>query len=138
MSIEAGAAPVWEQRYRAPVSFLPEWSPHAPDRCVYASNESGVWQVHVWEPIAGERRQATNNPVGLIDGLPTYDGKGVLWFEDETGDESGRWLVQPFRGGETRPFLEGVPVGWDEGLAQAPGIVAAGISDRGGFGVHVS
>src|SRR5437867_11398615 len=112
MSLEQGEMPVWEQRYRAPISFLPEWSPDAPDRCVYASNESGVWQVHAWDPTTGERRQVTNNPVGLIDGLPTHDGEGVLWFEDETGDESGRWLVQPFGGGETHPFLEGVPVGW--------------------------
>ena len=39
--------------------------------------------------------------------------------------------LQPFEGGGDEPFLEGVPVGWDEGMAQAPGIVAAGISDRG-------
>src|SRR5207244_4236381 len=56
---------------------------------------------------------------------------------DETGDESGRWLVQPFDGGETRPFLEGIPHGWSEGLAQAPGIVVVGLSDRDGFSVHV-
>ena len=35
----------WERRFRAPVSFLPEWSPQAPTRVVYASNEGGIWQV---------------------------------------------------------------------------------------------
>ena len=39
-------------------------------------------------------------------GAPTFDGEGVLWFQDETGDESGRWLVQQFHGGETRAFLD--------------------------------
>jgi hypothetical protein len=62
----------------------------------------------------------------------------VLWFQDETGSEAGRWVVQPVAGGGTTPFLEGVPHGWSEGLAQAPGIVAAGISDSSGFGIYVS
>ncbi len=39
----------WEQRFRAPVSSLPDWSRHAPGRVVYASDESGIWQVHAWE-----------------------------------------------------------------------------------------
>ena len=134
---KAGMA-LWERRFRAPVSFLPEWSPRAPDRCVYASNEAGVWQLFAWEPASGERRQVTNSTIGVIDGTPTLDGEGILWFDDETGDESGRWLVQPFSGGETRAFLEGVPHGWTGGLAQGPGIVAAGISDRDGFAIYVS
>jgi dipeptidyl aminopeptidase/acylaminoacyl peptidase len=86
----------------------------------------------------GVTRQVTDHPVGLIDAVPTLDGDGVLWFQDETGDESGCWLVQPFHGGDTRPFLDGVPHGWSDGLAQAPGIVVVAISDRDGFAVHVS
>lgn len=128
----------WERRFRAAVSFLPEWSPHGPDHGVYASNEPGVWQLHAWDVETGERRQVTEEPVGVVDGAPTLDGEGVLWFQDETGSEAGRWVVQPFGGGETTPFLDGVPHGWSEGLAQAPGIVAAGISDSAGFGIYVS
>ena len=130
--------PSWEQRFRAPVSYLPEWSPAAPGRVVYASNESGRWQIHTLDLERGTTRQVTNDPVGLTDVVPTLDGEGVLWFQDETGDESGRWLVQPFHGGDTEPFLVGVPHGWSDGLAQAPGIVVAAISDRDGFAVHVS
>ena len=33
---------------------------------------------------------------------------------------------------------DGVPHGWNEGLAQAPGIVAAAISDRDGFAIYIS
>ena len=128
----------WERRFRAAVSFLPAWSPHAPDRTVYASNESGVWQLHAWDAATGERRQVTHEPVGVLDGTPTLDGEGVLWFQDETGSEAGRWVVQPFGGGDTSPLLEGVPHGWEGGLAQAPGIVAAGISNEDGFGIYVS
>ena len=132
------ATPPWEQRFRAPVSYLPEWSPAAPGRAVYASNESGRWQIHTLDLERGSTRRVTDDPVGLIDAVPTLDGEGVLWFQDETGDESGRWLVQPFDGGDTEPFLLGVPHGWSDGLAQAAGIVVAAISDRDGFAVHVS
>ena len=91
-----------------------------PDRVVYASNESGVWQVHAWDVATGARRQVTDHPVGLVDGTQTLDGEGVLWFQDETGDESGQWYVQPFAGGESRPFLEGVPHGWNEASRSSP------------------
>jgi len=128
----------WERRFRVPVSFLPQWSPAAPDRVAYASSEDGVWQVHAWDVGSGSRRRVTDNPVGVIDGTPTLDGEGIVWFEDETGSEAGRWLVQPFDGGDTSAFLDDVPHGWNEGLAQAAGIVVAGISDQDGFGVHVS
>jgi pimeloyl-ACP methyl ester carboxylesterase len=128
---------LWEQRFRTPVPFFPHWSPLAPEHAVYASNESGVWQVHAWDVSTGERRRVSESAVGVTDGTPTLDGEDVLWFDDETGDESGRWLVQPFAGGETRPFLEGVPHGWSEGLAQAPGIVALGISSSEGFAIYV-
>ncbi len=132
------STPAWEQRFRAPVSYLPEWSPAAPRNAVYVSNESGVWQVHTFDTETNARRQVTDHPVGLVDAVPTLDGEGVLWFQDESGDESGRWHVQPWHGGETTLFLDGVPHGWNEGLAQAPGIVVAAISDREGFAVHVS
>jgi len=138
MSAGKRSTPLWEERFRTPILSLPEWSPAAPDRCVYASNESGVWQLHAWEPRSGTRRQVTDSAIGVTDGTPTFDGEAVLWFDDATGDESGRWLVQPFRGGQTEPFLSDLPEGWNEGLAQAPGIVAAGISDRSGFAVYVS
>ena len=132
------SAPAWELRFRTPVSFLPEWSPSAPRNAVYVSNESGIWQVHAFDPETDQRRQVTNHPVGLVDAVPALDGESVLWFQDESGDESGRWHVQPFHGGDTTPFLDGVPHGWNEGLAQAPGIVVAAISDRDGFAVYVS
>jgi dipeptidyl aminopeptidase/acylaminoacyl peptidase len=132
----AGSA--WEERFRAPVSYLPEWSPAAPGNAVYVSSESGVWQVHTLDVDTGRRRQVTDHPVGLVDATPTLDGEGVVWFEDDTGDESGRWLVQPFHGGETRPLLVGVPHGWSEGLAFAPGVIAAALSGRDGFTVYVT
>jgi len=132
------ALPTWERRFRAPTTSMPDWSRHAPDRLVYAGNESGVWQVHCLDAVSGKSRRVTDHPVGVTDGTPTLDGSGVLWFADETGAESGRWFVAPFTGGDARPFLQGVPDGWSDGLAQAPGIVAAAVSGPDGFAVYVS
>jgi dipeptidyl aminopeptidase/acylaminoacyl peptidase len=138
MAVAQDTLAPWERRFRAPVSFLPTWSPQAPDCCVYASSEAGVWQVFAWNSSTGKRRQVTNEPVGVTDGTPSLDGRDVYWFADDTGDEAGRWLAQPFDGGETRPLFQGVRNGWSEGLAQAPGVVAVGLSDRDGFAVYVS
>jgi dipeptidyl aminopeptidase/acylaminoacyl peptidase len=136
--VSSPSTPAWEARFRSPVSWLPEWSPHAPERVVYASTESGVWQIWAWDLGTGRPRRVTDHPVGVLEGCPTLDGSGVLWFQDETGDESGAWMLEPFEGGDPRPFLEGVPRGWSGGLAQAPGIVAVALSDADGFAVHVS
>jgi dienelactone hydrolase len=131
--------PVWERRVRAPKMTLPLWSPAAPDRCVYETNASGIWQVHTWDVATGETRQVSDHPVGVLQGYATIDADGVLFWQEDTGDETGRWLMQAFEGGGSEPFLEGVPVGWSEGISQAPGIVAAGIStDDGAFEIYVS
>ena len=130
--------PIWEQRLRAPVLSMPDWSPNAPDRIVVESTESGVWQVHTWDVATGARRQVTDHPVGVTAGSVSIDGADVLWWQDESGDESGQWYAAPFGGGDPRPLLDGIPAGWNEGFAQASGTVAASVSDRDGFAVYLS
>jgi len=61
-----------------------------------ASNESGAWQVYAWDRATGERRQVTDDPIGVPGGACTPDGEGIVWFNDTTGDEVGHWLVEPF------------------------------------------
>jgi dipeptidyl aminopeptidase/acylaminoacyl peptidase len=130
--------PVWERRFRAPTITLPRWSRHAPDRTVYGSNESGIWQIHAWDVVTGERRQVSTHPVGVMSGVGSLDGSEVVFWQEDTGDETGRWLAQAWEGGGDEPFVDGVPVGWSEGLAQAPGVTVVGISDRDGFAVYVA
>jgi dipeptidyl aminopeptidase/acylaminoacyl peptidase len=131
--------PVWEHRFRAPKMTLPHWSRGAPDRTVLASNESGVWQVHGWDVASGERRKVSDHPVGVTQGYASPEGAQIVFWQEDTGDETGRWLAQPFEGGASEPLFEGVPVGWNDGLALAPGIAAVAITDRdGGFAVFAS
>jgi dipeptidyl aminopeptidase/acylaminoacyl peptidase len=130
--------PEWERRFRAPQIALFDWSPAAPDHIVLLSNESGVWEIHTHDLATGKRVQASDHAVGVVFGHISPTGEEVAWFEDVSGDESGRWLVQPFGGGDNRPLVDGVPVGWNEGLAQAAGTIAAAISTNDGFGIYVS
>ena len=131
--------PLWERRFRAPKMTLPHWSRNAPDRAVFASNESGVWQVHSWNVGTGERRKISDHPVGVTQGYASLDGDEVLFWQEDTGDETGRWLRQGFEGGGSEPLFEGLPVGWNDGVALGSGIAAVAIADRdGGFAVFVS
>jgi dipeptidyl aminopeptidase/acylaminoacyl peptidase len=130
--------PAWERRFRAPAASFPHWARDASERLVFWSTESGVYQVHVWDRMTGERRRVTDHPVGVVSRALTLDGSHVLFWLDETGSEAGRWCAEPFSGGETVAFLEGVPTGWNQGLAQARGLVAAGVSDADGFAVYVA
>ena len=130
--------PPWKQRFRAPNLTLPGWAIDDPDRLVYASNLSGSWQVHAWDRAGGSHRRVTDHPTGVIACAPTPDGAGVAWFEDSKGDEIGRWLLQPFHGGEVTPVLGDVEPAWSAGLALGPaGRVALGLATRDGFAVRV-
>ncbi|HTG47996.1 MAG TPA: prolyl oligopeptidase family serine peptidase [Actinomycetota bacterium] len=124
--------PLWERRFRAPKLTMPTWSRVAPDRAVFATNVSGVWQVHAWDAVSGEHRQVSNHPVGVTAGVAAFDGSEVFFWQEDTGDETGRWLAEAFEGGAAEPLLEGVPVAWSEGIAQGPGIVCVGLSERDG------
>ena len=129
--------PTWEARFRAPVIFFPHWNRHAPDRIAYASTESGRWQVHSWDVGTGERRQITDDEVGVTDGVVSADGEGIVWLRDETGSEAGRMLISPFRGGGPEPLADELPMGWDEGVALGRTRSIVAMSHDHGFGVYV-
>jgi dipeptidyl aminopeptidase/acylaminoacyl peptidase len=130
--------PRWEARFRAPVLSFPTWAADAPDRLVLASTESGRYQLHAWDRATGRRRQVTHDAVGVIDGQPTRDGTGVIWFRDETGAETGTWVVAPFDvPGDAAPLIDGLPVGWAEGLALGRRRTVAGLSTPEGYSIWV-
>jgi acetyl esterase/lipase len=129
----------WERRFRAPTLSLPTWSRHAPGRTAFVSKESGAYQAHVWDMGRDVRRQVTHEPVGVDLASTTADGSGVAWFHDASGDEHGRWMVEPFDGGDPLPLVPGVPDGWPAGLALGASVRAVGTADRHGtFAIHVA
>jgi dipeptidyl aminopeptidase/acylaminoacyl peptidase len=128
--------PNWEARFRAPVLSFPAWSPDAPDRLAIASTENGSYQLYAWDRAAGRRRRVTDDPVGVLGGRPTRDGTGIVWFLDATGAESGHWVVAPFdEPAAPAPLLDGVPEGWDEGLAIGRRRIVAAVSTAERFSI---
>jgi dipeptidyl aminopeptidase/acylaminoacyl peptidase len=131
--------PAWEQRFRTPILSFPAWADGDPDRLVVASTESGSYQLHAWDRRTGRRRRVTTDPVGVLEGRPTRDGTGVVWFRDETGDETGAFVIAPFDEDlAPEPLMTGLPKGWPEGLAIGRRRTVAAISTASEFSVWVS
>ena len=128
--------PRWIARFRAPTVGFPTWNRNAPDRLLVATTESGRWQLWTWHGPSAERRQVSDEPVGVMFGHVTADGRGVIWLSDETGDESGRYVVAPFMGGATRPLASELPLGWGEGVAPGRERTIVALSDAAGFAIH--
>src|SRR4029450_9320660 len=77
-------------------------------------------------------------PTGVSPGGLPPDGSRVVWFEDSKGDEVGRWLQQPFEGGEAAPLVADAAPARRPGLPLGPkGLVAVGLATRDGFSVRV-
>ncbi len=129
---------MWERRFRAPTITFPAWSRRAPERAVVLSDESGSYQAYAWNVATGERRQVSDEAVGVVYGTVTADGSRAVWFRDDTGDESGVWISCPLEGGQAEPLLPGAPVGWPDGICLGRRLVAAVLADRGGFAVYAS
>jgi len=126
--------PVWEGRFRAPILSFPSWAHDAPDRLVLSSTEGGSYQLYAWDRATGRRRQVTRDPVGVLEGRPSRDGSGVIWFRDETGSEIGTLVMAPFDEDiPAEPLIDGLPRGWSEGLAVGRARSLAAISTDDGF-----
>ncbi|QTR05640.1 S9 family peptidase [Saccharothrix algeriensis] len=136
---DAEAEARWRARFTAPRVSLPGWADDAPDRGLYLSNTSGVWEVYAWDRGAGTHRKVTDRPNGTSHAALSPDGEAVWWFADSDGDEFGVWVSEPFEpGAPAAPAVEGVPAGYPAGLEIGHGLVVVGTSTDEGTTVHVS
>jgi dipeptidyl aminopeptidase/acylaminoacyl peptidase len=129
--------PLWEQRFRAARVSLPDWADDAPDRCLYVANPTGTFELYAWDRASGTTRQVTDRPNGTSDGALPPDGSSVWWFRDTDGDEFGRWVHQPWDGGEDVDATPGVPDGYPAGIEIGRSVVVVGVSTDDGTAVHV-
>ena len=106
---------------------FPAWIDSAPDLLAFVSNEDGSWQVWTTDLSTGARRRVSNEPVGVEEALVAPDGR-VVWWQDDVGNETGRWMASAFDGSEARPLVEGLPTGWRQGISFAgTGEIALGL-----------
>jgi dipeptidyl aminopeptidase/acylaminoacyl peptidase len=61
-----------------------------------------------------------------------------VWFDDQTGDESGSWVTSPFEGGRIERLFDSSEPGWPAGIAVGRKVIAAGRSGRDGYTIEVS
>jgi dipeptidyl aminopeptidase/acylaminoacyl peptidase len=139
---DADADTRWRARFRAARVSLPEWARDVPDRNVYTSNASGVWETYAWDRLTGQHRQVTDRPNGTYNSTISPDGEHIWWFADTDGDEFGSWVTEPFAGrpldAEPARAVAEAPPGYPAGVEIGRQVVAIGISNDDGTTVVVS
>src|SRR5439155_21954037 len=65
-------------------------------------------------------------------------GRTIWWFDDITGNERGRWMVEPFEGGEVTEAAPGLEPGYWAGAAVAVDFAVIGWADRGLHRIYVT
>ncbi|MEJ2852767.1 MULTISPECIES: S9 family peptidase [unclassified Saccharothrix] len=129
----------WRDRFTAPRVSLPGWADDAPDRSLYLSNSSGVWEIYAWDRGADTHRKVTDRPNGTSHAALSPDGEQIWWFNDTDGDEFGVWVREPFKpGGTAENAVEGVPAAYPAGLEIGHEVVVVGTSTDDGTTVYVS
>ena len=122
----------WQARFRAPRVSLPDWADDAPQRCLFASDVTGVVEQYTWDRDTGEQRQVTDRPNGTLSATLSPDGETVWWFADTDGDEFGVWRTQPFAGGRDVVAVPEVEPAYPAGLEIGRTLVAIGRSTDDG------
>jgi len=122
----------WQARFRATRTTLPRWAREAPDRCLYASNASGTFELYAWDRASGRHRQVTDRRNGTWTGTLEPGGEHVWWFADTDGDEFGVWQRQPFAGGPDEPSAPSLAPSYPSGLSIGETVTAVGRSTDDG------
>lgn len=127
----------WRRRFDAPNVSFPGWARDRPEHAVYSSNATGKWELYAWDVAAGEHRRLTDRPEGTRGAVLDPGGERVWWFDDDRGNEFGRWAVQPFAGGPARPAAPGLPDAYPAGLLVGAGLTVIGSSLADASTAHV-
>ncbi|MFE3449808.1 prolyl oligopeptidase family serine peptidase [Nonomuraea sp. NPDC059194] len=128
----------WQARFRAPSMTLPVWARQAPNRSLYRSNASGVWEIYAWDRTTGITRQVTDQPYGTAHAALDPTGNWIYWFAGGERDELGVWMRQRFVGGEHEIIAPDLPPSEPGGIAlSATGVAAVSLARAGTFTVHL-
>jgi dipeptidyl aminopeptidase/acylaminoacyl peptidase len=141
------STPRWQQRLRAPQ--VKSWSLLGPavswardrERGVLLANPNGRFEVYAFDASSrpAQLRQVSDRPQGTIGCAIAPDGNDVFWFDDQAGDELGRWRRQPFAGGSETVLLQDLAPAYGSGIVTRRGggaLVGRGVDD--GFELAVA
>ncbi len=122
----------WRGRFTAFRIGLPSWQLDAPDRNVYLSNSSGVWEIYAWDRATDTHRQVTRRDQGTSHCAISPDGEYIWWFDDTGGDEFGNWVREPFAEGAREAATPGAHAGYPAGLDIGHRVSAVGMATDDG------
>jgi dipeptidyl aminopeptidase/acylaminoacyl peptidase len=132
----------WRDRFTAARVSLPDWAHDAPDRNIYISNASGVFEIYAWDRATDTHRKVTDRPNGTYNGAISPDGEHVWWFADSDGDEFGSWVSEPFAGrpaaDKPAAAVHGTVPGYPAGLGIGRDVTVVGVSNDDGTTVFVA
>ena len=72
-----------------------------------------------------------------MEGTLDPQGEQVWWFDDTDGDEFGRWMVEPFGGGDRREAAPELGRAYGAGLEVGRSMAVIGRSTEQGSSIHV-
>jgi acetyl esterase/lipase len=129
----------WKRRYRAARTSFPLWARDDADHLVYLSNAAGRFEVYAWNRLLGTHRQVTDRPEGTgyrVQSRLDPSGQNIWWFDDVKGNELGRFVREPFGGGEREIVAPDLEPAYSAGLAIGTGFAVLGRS-RGDEGTTI-
>jgi acetyl esterase/lipase len=139
---DADAESRWRARFTAARVSLPHWARDVPDRNIYISNASGVFEIYAWDRATDTHRQVTDRPNGTYNSAISPDGETIWWFKDSDGDEFGSWVSESFAGrahdDEPAAAMPGSVPGYPAGLGIGRSVTALGVSNDDGTTVFVA
>jgi acetyl esterase/lipase len=131
----------WKRRYRAARTSFPLWARNDADHLLYLSNVGGRFEVYAWNRLMGTHRQVTDRPEGTGYRVPSGldpSGQNIWWFDDSKGNELGRYVREPFGGGERQIMAPELEPAYSGGLAVGSGFAVIGRScDDEGTSIYV-
>jgi acetyl esterase/lipase len=119
---------------------LPSWARDEPERLLYVSNVEGKWELYAWDRSQDAHRRVTDRPEGTRVGALDPTGQWIWWFDDDRGNEFGRWRVEPFHppdGGEAAHAVDALAPAYSAGLGLGRSFALIGSSDDDGSRVHL-
>jgi dipeptidyl aminopeptidase/acylaminoacyl peptidase len=133
-TMTAGDTP-WKQRFRVERILWSALAEERPDRGLVATNPSGRYQLYAWEVPAGELRQLTDRPEGVLFGFIDSLGRHVYYLDDRDGNEIGHLVRVPFSGGQPEDTSPNLPPysTWGGVISATGNRLAFTRADREGF-----
>lgn len=129
--------PRWRRRFRAARLSLPIWARDEAERLLYSSNASGKWEVYAWDRRTERHRQVTDRREGTFGGSLDPSGDQIWWFDDDKGNEFGRWVIERFDGAESQAAVPSLPDAYRAGLAIGRDFAVIGSAREEGVRMHL-